>query len=114
MVVAAWSVFAIAVSLAATQVPPYLDSLDQRIVFANPDCMSVVADSQAVLGLTVEERADSSMPWTRSCMDGRQEVMLAHAQKVGWGTTIALLLLSVLTLALTLAWAAERIRMRME
>lgn len=114
LVLTAWAIFAVAVSVAVTQLPPYMDSLDQRIVFANPDCMSVVADSQAALGLTVEERADSAMPMLRSCMQGRQEVMLAHARKVEWGRTGALGLLSVLTLALTLAWGAERVRRKLE
>ena len=114
LVLTAWAIFAVAVSVAATQVPPYMDSLDQRIVFANPDCMSVVADSQAALGLTVEQRADSAMPMLRSCLQGRQEVMLAHAQKVEWAATLGLLALSVLTLAVTLAWGWERIRTRLE
>lgn len=111
-VLAAWVVFAVGLAVAVTQVPPYLDSLDQRIVFANPDCMSVVADSQAALGLTVEERADSLTPWTRDCLRIREEVMLDHAGKVGWGATIGLVTLSILTFALTFAWGAERMRMR--
>ena len=42
------------------------DSLDARILYANPDCMAVVADSMGAVGLTVEERQDSVMPWTRA------------------------------------------------
>lgn len=98
---------------AAWSVPTYLDSLDQRIVYANPDCMSVVADSIGALGLTLAERQDSVMPWTRSCQEARRLSALEHGNRVGFGTTAALGLLAMLTLAVTSAWGWERMRARM-
>lgn len=105
---------AVSVAVAVTQVPPYLDSLDQRIVFAHPDCMAVVGDSAATLELNTAQRTDSLAPWTRDCLRIRQDSMLGHAQKVGWGTTLALLVISVFTLAVTLAWGWEKTRSRPE
>lgn len=97
---------------AAWRLPTYVDSLDQRILYANPDCMAVVADSMGALGLSTAERQDSVMPWTRSCQEGRQLRLLEHANRVGLFTTSALALLSVFTLALTLAWGWGRLRER--
>lgn len=114
LVLLAWGIMAAATGVALTQVPLYMDSLDQRIVFAHPNCMDVVGDSAAALSLSTEQRADSLMPWTRDCMEARQVTMLAHAEKVGWAATLGLLALSVLTLAITLAWGWERIRTRLE
>ena len=110
----AWGIMVVSVAVALTQVPRYLDSLDQRIVFANPDCMAVVGDSAAALKLTTAQRADSLAPWTRDCLRIRQDSMLGHAQRVGWGTTLVLLSLSVFTLAVTLAWGWERMQTREE
>jgi hypothetical protein len=109
-VLIAWGILTVSVAIALTQVPWYLDSLDQRIVFAQPDCLAVVGDSAAALELTTAQRADSLTPWTRDCLRIRQDSMLGHAQKVGWATTLALVVLSVFTLAITLAWAWGRFR----
>ena len=109
-----WLVLFGASATAARQLPAYIDSLDARILYANPDCMAVVADSMGAVGLTVEERQDPVMPWTRACQDQRQVRMLEHANRVGYGTTGILLLFSVVTVALTFSWGWERIRERME
>lgn len=109
-----WVVLLAASFTAARELPRYIDSLDRRILYAYPDCTEIVADSMGVVDLTLEERQDSVMPWTRSCQDERQVEMVTHANQVTLWTTVVLGLMSLFTLAQTLAWGWERIRERME
>lgn len=90
--------------------PRYLDSLDQRILFADPDCMQVAGTRANEARLSVQARGDSLRIWTRKCLNDRQERMIRHADIVGWSTTIGLGLASVLITALTLAWIWGRLR----
>ncbi|MEM7415078.1 MAG: hypothetical protein AAF389_06250 [Gemmatimonadota bacterium] len=99
---------------AARELPRYIDSLDQRIIYRNPDCMLVVADSMGALGLTVEERQDSVVSWTRACQRIRTAEMIEHSNRVTIGTGIVLFIFSVFTFAVTFAWGRERILRRME
>lgn len=99
---------------AARELPRYIDSLDQRIIYRNPDCMAIVADSMGAVGLTVEERQDSLVLWTRGCQEIRTAEMIQHSNRVTIGTGIVLFVFSVFTFAVTFAWGRERIMKRME
>ena len=86
--------------------PIYMESLDARIVFRQPDCIDVARERARSTPVDVAVRGDSLEAWTRSCLSERQQEMARHADLVGFGTMGVLVTLSVLltALAIHMAW----------
>ena len=81
--------------------PGYMESLERRIVFRQPDCMDEARDRAESTAIGLAERGDSLGSWMRSCLAERQAAMGRHADRVGYGTMGVLLLMTLAVAAFT-------------
>ena len=86
--------------------PIYMESLDARIIFRQPDCMDVAREQARSTTVDVAVRGDSLEAWMKSCLSVRQKEMARHADLVGFGTMGILTTLAVLLTGLVIhvAW----------
>lgn len=97
-----WLILAALAAGAYLGLPRYMESLDRRIVFRQPDCMDIAREQAQSTAVGVAERADSLEAWMRSCLEERQAEMSRHADRIGYGTTGALITMSLLLTALSI------------
>ncbi len=88
--------------------PLYMESLDRRIVFRQPDCMDVARERAESTPVEISERGDSLEAWMKACLEERQEEMARHADVVGYGTMAALITIAVILAALVTQTAFAR------
>ncbi|MGB1780059.1 MAG: hypothetical protein ACPHQP_10935 [Longimicrobiales bacterium] len=103
-----WLILAALSAGAYLGLPRYMESLDRRIVFRQPDCMDIAREQAQSTAVGVAERADSLEAWIRSCLEERQAEMGRHADRIGYGTTGALITMSLLLTALSIRSARGR------
>lgn len=86
--------------------PIYMESLDARIVFRQPDCIDVAREQARSTPVDVAVRGDSLEAWTKNCLSARQQEMAQHADLVGFGAVSVLITLSGLLTAMVIhmAW----------
>ena len=109
-----WVLLAGLVAAAWQGLPIYMESLDARIVFRQPDCMDVARDQARATPVEVDVRGDSLEAWTKGCLAERQQELARHADLVGYGTMATLVLMSIILTALILQTAWTRLQGRSE
>jgi len=89
--------------------PIYMESLDARIVFRQPDCIDVAREQARSTTVDVAVRGDSLEAWMKSCLSERQKKMAHHADWVGFGVMSVLVTFFLLLTALVIHMAWMRL-----